>query len=369
VYDVFISYRWIDPDQTWVREQLAPALRNAGLTVLLDVDDFVPGRDLLLEMTRAEHDSRRLLCVLSPDYFDGNRMVAFESLMARRLDPSGSEPRLILLILRSSEVPEWLRGLIPIDWTNSSYHAREWRKLLNVLGAPNDGPAPGPAGSAALIPELQAPSAPKYYLYISDSKVNMLYAQSRPDREAKNPDSIYKLDAVLAHLARAGLIGTIDEPKEYFAGTMPMRWGPCVFPGLPEKFNSTSSPLVYFGGYTFKTVVGLGGSASHVIGAVGSAKTGLHSCLPGFILQLRQELGESLPAKSNSMDDNQGALMAVFTATMYAKGPWQELEFVAKRLAYGPLPSMWFPEGFPEEKAYYKEKILVGTPLYVAMSA
>lgn len=365
VYDVFISYRWVDPDQTWVREQLAPALRNAGLTVLLDVDDFVPGRDLLLEMTRAGHDSRRVLCVLSSDYFDGNRMVAFESLMARRLDPSGSEPRLIPLMLRSSELPEWLRGLIPIDWTNPSYHAREWRKLLNVLGAPNDGSVPGPAGSASSISELQASSAPKYYLYISDSKVNMLYAQSRPGREANNPDSIYKLDAVLAHLARAGLIGTIDEPKEYFAGAMPMRWGPCVFPYLPEKLTLTSSPLVYFGGSTKTTVVGLGGSANHVIGEVGSAKTGLHSCLPGFIFQLRHELGESLPMKLPSMDDTPGALMAVYMATMYGKGPSQELEFVAKRLAYGPLPSMWFSE----RKTDDKEKILVGTPLYVAMSA
>ena len=49
VHAVFISYRWVDPDQKWVREQLAPALRRAGLSVLLDVDDFVPGRDLILE--------------------------------------------------------------------------------------------------------------------------------------------------------------------------------------------------------------------------------------------------------------------------------------------------------------------------------
>jgi hypothetical protein len=184
VHDVFISYRRVDPDQTWVREQLAPALRNSGLAVLLDVDDFVPGRDLVLEMTRAGHESRRVLCVLSPDYFDGNRMVAFESLMARRLDPSAGESVLIPLVLRPSELPEWLRGLIPIDWTDPNYHAREWRKLLKVLGAPNEGPPPGSAGSAAAFLEVQAPSAPKYYLYISDSKVNMLYAQSRLGRDA-----------------------------------------------------------------------------------------------------------------------------------------------------------------------------------------
>ena len=364
MHDVFISYRWVDPDQSWVRDQLAPALRNAGLAVLLDVDDFVPGRDLILEMTRAGQESRCVLCVLSPDYFDGNRMVAFESLMARRLDPSGIEPRLIPLVLRSSELPEWLRGLIPIDWTDPSYHAREWRKLLKALGAPNEGPAPGPPGSAAVIPELQTSSAPKYYLYISDTKVNMLYGQGGFGGDARAQDSGRKLDAVLTKLEKAGRIGTIDEPKEYFAGAMSMRWGPCVFPGLPERLTSTSSPLVYFGGATETTVVGLGGSAKHVIGEVGSTKAGLHSCLPRFIFQLRQELGESLDFKLKSMDDDQATLMAVHEATMRARGPSQELEFVAKRLAYGSLPAPWFPERKPGDK----EKILVGTPLYVAMS-
>ena len=350
MHDVFISYRWVDPDQTWVREQPAPALRNAGLDVLLDVDDFVPGRDVILEMTRAGHESRRVLCVLSPDYFDGNRMVAFESLMARRLDPSGSEPGLIPLVLRSSQLPEWLRGLIPIDWTDPSYHTREWRKLLKVLGAPHEGPAPGPAGSTAMISELQAASASKYYLYISDSKVNMLYAQGGRGTDARQ-DPVGKLDAVLADLARAGRIGTVDEPKEYFSGAMPMRWGPCAFPFAPEL---TPSPLVYFGGSTEKTIVGLGGSAKHVIGEVGPAAARPHSALPYFILRLRQELGESLPIPlANSHEEL--SLIAVLVATRGMKGPSQELEFVAKRLAYGPCKDV-------------KEMVLVGTPLSVAMS-
>ena len=87
-YDVFLSYRWVEPDQRWVRQQLVPALEKAGLNVLLDVDDFVPGRDLILEMERAASSSTRAICVISPDYFEGNRMVQFESLMLRRSDPS-----------------------------------------------------------------------------------------------------------------------------------------------------------------------------------------------------------------------------------------------------------------------------------------
>lgn len=134
-YDVFISYRWVDPDQTWVRQQLVPALKRAGLKICLDVEDFVPGRDLILEMNRAGSESRHAICILSPDYFEGNRMVGFESLMARRFDPSGQESRLIPLILRETPLPEWIRGLISVDWTAQSDLLREWRKLLKVLNA------------------------------------------------------------------------------------------------------------------------------------------------------------------------------------------------------------------------------------------
>ena len=95
-------------------------------------------------MTRAGVESRRALCVITPEYFDGNRMVAFESLMARRLDPSGSESRLIPLLLRNTKLPEWMRGLIPVDWTSESSRPREWRKLLLALGASNaEAPPPG----------------------------------------------------------------------------------------------------------------------------------------------------------------------------------------------------------------------------------
>lgn len=150
VYDVFISYRWVDPDQHWVREHLEPCLEQAGIRSVLDVEDFVPGRDLILEMTRAARESRYVLCVLSPAYFDGNRMVGFEALLARRRDPTGQGSGVIPLILRTCELPEWLNGLIPIDWTVDRNRPREWKKLLQVLGA-RSAPTPPPLVSAMAI--------------------------------------------------------------------------------------------------------------------------------------------------------------------------------------------------------------------------
>ena len=136
-FDVFISYRWVSPDQDWVRNSLVPALQAAGLKTLLDVEDFLPGRDLVLEMTRAGQSSRMALCIISPEYFEDDRMVNFEALAARRKDPSGQHSILIPFLLRKTELPEWIRGLVPVDWTDPDSHSREWSKLLHVLNAPN----------------------------------------------------------------------------------------------------------------------------------------------------------------------------------------------------------------------------------------
>jgi hypothetical protein len=134
-----------------VRECLYPALQAAGLKALLDVEDFVPGRDLMLEMTRAKRSSRHALCVLTPAYFNGERMVHFESLMARRDDPLGMHSLLIPLIFQTAELPEWLRGLVPLDWVEPRHRPREWRKLLKLLGAPKPD-APPPVDMAADSP-------------------------------------------------------------------------------------------------------------------------------------------------------------------------------------------------------------------------
>jgi hypothetical protein len=87
----------------------------------------------------------------------------------------------------------------------------------------------------------------KYYLYVSDTKLDMLYAQiPRPVLERlavelkvdlkvlgvvlrTNPledETRYaKLEVVTKYLEREGYVGTIDEPAEYFKGPVTMTWG------------------------------------------------------------------------------------------------------------------------------------------------
>jgi hypothetical protein len=175
-YDVFVSYRWVDPDSRWVRNQLVPALKRAGLKVCLDVNDFVPGRNLIREMSRAGIRSRHALCILSPDYFAGDKMVDFEILESRRLDPSGEQSRRIPLLLRQSEIPEWLGGLVCIDWTDPNDRAREWNKLLKVLEAPSlTAPPPGGVelvGPTAKQTEPKLERMPRFWPALSLIRVN-----------------------------------------------------------------------------------------------------------------------------------------------------------------------------------------------------
>ena len=70
-----------------------------------------------------------------------------------------------------------------------------------------------------------------------------------------------RLDAVVAFNREFGSVGTVDEPSNYVADILQMRWG------YLGGFGGKEMPLVYFGGQSERTVVGLGGSARHVIEA------------------------------------------------------------------------------------------------------
>ena len=213
----------------------------------------------------------------------------------------------------------------------------------------------------------------RYYLYVSDSKVDMLLAQIDPTLSRKRTtevslnlsvlggkyatesaaggDRTMRLERVVRYLEDHGDVGTVDEPCQFFWGLLPLRWGP--FP--------TDPALVYFGGATEHTAVGLGGSGSHVLGStVQSAPAMSRSLTPSLLAALATDpqvktLVEAIANEDQDDSPDQAVLAAVHRANAVMPGPDQNLEFVAKRLLSGPSPSV---EG---------TAVLLGSPLYVAL--
>lgn len=214
----------------------------------------------------------------------------------------------------------------------------------------------------------------RYYVYISDAKVDMLLAQidpgfartrsaevsvSLPGVGAKRavggtaPDRVSRLERVMRYLHDHGDMGTVDEPGQFFWGLLPMQWG---------SVPTTEDPSpVYFGGRTKRTIVCLGGSSTHVLGAAATGHDQAHSQLPALLsgLVTPGDAGEDVPVSLDHADH--AALAAVHQANARLRGPAQNLEFVAKRLLAGPSP-------YPEIDGRDDMTVLLGSPLYVALA-
>jgi hypothetical protein len=217
----------------------------------------------------------------------------------------------------------------------------------------------------------------KFYVYISDSKVDMLLSQispgakrtiatelkmdlkllsaSRKSEVETQADRLTRLDAVVVFIREFGNLGTIDEPDEYIEDRLAMRWGPYGMAPYKEEL----SPLVYFGGATGNTIVGLGGSAKHVLGNTGPSAAFSASATPYLLTYLEQHLDTNEILGSEASQSEDMSLSAVHLATMGMKGPRQNLEFMAKRLLHGPSP-------YPERDGKPNMSVLLATPLYVA---
>jgi hypothetical protein len=86
----------------------------------------------------------------------------------------------------------------------------------------------------------------KYYIYISDTKVDMLFAQiprktleglagelninfgifsTTLKQDAAEENRFSKLEVVRKYIEKHSVVGTIDSPSEYFAGEETMKWG------------------------------------------------------------------------------------------------------------------------------------------------
>ncbi|MFF3316170.1 DUF7019 family protein [Streptomyces sp. NPDC003035] len=206
----------------------------------------------------------------------------------------------------------------------------------------------------------------RYYLYISDAKVDMLLSQidaswgrkrvtefgldlkvasAKRSVEAAGTDRVARLERVVRHLEDHADLGDVDDPGQYVHGVLPMQWGVLG-----------DGDAVYFGGRTERTIVGLGGSTSHLLSTVTAqplTENRLSPSLPPVLI-------EHLASATEDGAPYPGALATVMRANGVLRGPAQTVEFVAKRMLHGPCP---YPELVPRNDM----TVLLASPLYVAL--
>jgi hypothetical protein len=234
----------------------------------------------------------------------------------------------------------------------------------------------------------------KYYLYISDTKIEMLYAQIPSSLQKKfaldlnidvkllgagvgaalkhteQEETRYsKLKLVLKYLEEQQEIGWLDAPKDYVQGTLSMRWG--LFPEKDKPYSwgppELARPhIAFFGGSTGRTIVGLAGSPKHVLGYQG-AETGLQpmaspSVFPYTYLEYLIEKEEGTKFSERDFD-YEGKRKRLPQVIKQMRGMESQVEFVAKTLSHTPLREFHaYVQGLPE--AF----VLLGSPLYIALT-
>jgi TIR domain len=134
-YDVFISYRHQEPDQSWVRETLVPRLRDHGLTVCIDHESFRLGEPLVLEMARAVEESRYTLAVLSPAYLQGS-FAELENVLAEHLGVEQRQRRLLLVMREPCQPRLGLRARLWLDLTTPEALVPGLTRLVDELRRP-----------------------------------------------------------------------------------------------------------------------------------------------------------------------------------------------------------------------------------------
>jgi hypothetical protein len=204
----------------------------------------------------------------------------------------------------------------------------------------------------------------RYYLYVSQAKLDMLFEQipqkilPRLVTEAKVDLKVvgvslrragaeltryHRLDIVEEYLAQEYDIGWMTEPSFWFRGDL----------GLRMSVTSSGNGPVFMTGSDGDLVVALVGSARHVIGQEHASSPDLRlggSWLPALQALLRQETMDSL-------DDGE-TLRDTLTFSRRLAGPATWCEFLARRLMHGTVT---------DEDGRQRE-VVIGTPLYVAMS-
>lgn len=219
---------------------------------------------------------------------------------------------------------------------------------------------------------LKGAEAIRYYAYVSDAKLDMLYGQipatlrsrllaelkldikvvSLSVRERESDETRYgKLKIVEKYLEQNVGIGSVSEPATWFRGRLSLRSG--LYRNAPD------GGLAYFAGFHDGVRIALIGSARHLTGSKGpTAEIGFsYSGLPSLFTVLRQHETDGVSLADPNWDEER-ARMEIREFADALGGLPEPSEFLAKRLFFSPATKA--DAGMTH--------VLLGTPLYVALA-
>jgi hypothetical protein len=374
--NVFISYAHEDAALKDQLLQHLAGLVNDGVIRVWHDRDIQGGQYWVESIDNALEISSVVLLLISPSFLASRYAYGSELRRALRRASAG-EATVIPIILR------------PANWQTSV--------LRDLQALPHDGKAVTSwpnrdeafveviQGLKTVIAQLQLPAAPthpetgatasgtiRYYLYISDAKIDMLLPQiagaSSTNAVPRTEEArIQRLNVVLHHVERNSRIGTIDEPGEYIHGVEKLLWGHFHQSDLPD--SATTPPIVAFYGTTPKTALLMCGTTRHMVGSHQPEHPRFSSSHAAYLLnELSRavELEESAPDSSFhrdsgtsegqrlSTDGHELPLSLIDNARGCIYGVEQRLEFLAKPLLSGPGR-----DG--------THQCLLASPLYVAL--
>jgi len=379
--NIFISYAHEDTDLKDQLVQHLAGLVNDGLIRVWHDRDIQAGDYWVASIDNALELSSIVLLLISPSFLASSYCYGSELKRALRRASLG-EARVIPIILRASD---WqtrdLRGLqaLPRDgravttWANRDEAFHDVVEgLRSAIGSTHQS-ASGMVGA----PAGPVPAKVRYYVYISDAKVNMLFPQISSEFHVPltafpftgtEVARIQRLDAVLRYIERSGRIGSIDEPSDYVFGSEELYWG--HFHEHEITADKATPSLVAFCGRTAKTTLLMCGATRHLVGNQQPEEPGYSSSQVPYLLKTlltavelegapaeditRHPSGnteaERLPQRGREL-----ALALVHAAQVHVDGVEQKLEFLAKPLLSGPGPRG-------------AEQCLLASPLYVSLA-
>jgi len=136
-YDVFISYRQLEPDKTWVRKTLYPMLSEQGINAFIDFKHFRLGAPIVDEMERGVLESRYTLAVVSPAYL-ASTFTDFERVISQHLGLEQSQHRLLVLMREPCGLRLSLRYKLYVPMTTNEELAENLPTLVDALRQPSD---------------------------------------------------------------------------------------------------------------------------------------------------------------------------------------------------------------------------------------